>query len=106
MMNGTLSQKVNVTHCDDDTLELVGTRMFFGVFASLAVTEDADTASIPIAQSPLGFLALLSVTPYGTMDARLLVRWFFPSTGCSQLSLFHSLCIESHCKSQTDAKGD
>ena len=97
---------MNATLCH--TVELVGTRMLFGVFACLTVTvtEDADTASIPIAQSPLGFLALLSVTPYGTMDARLLVRWFFPSTGCSQLSLFHSLCIESHCKSQTDAKGD
>ena len=78
MMNDTLSQKVNVTPCDDDTSELVGTRMFFGVFASLAVTEDADTASIPIAQSPLGFLALpLSVH----MDACSLVRWFFPSQG-------------------------
>ena len=73
-MNDTLSQKVNVTPRDDDTSELVGTRMFFGVFASLAVTEDADTASIPIAQSPLGFLALpLSDRPSIWMLARLSV---------------------------------
>ena len=94
-MNDTLSQKMmNVTPCDDDTSELVGTRMFFGVFASLAVTEDADTASIPIAQSPLGFLALpLSVRPSVHMDACSLVRWFFPSQGVRVGSLIslHSL---------------
>ena len=91
----------------DDTSELVGTRMFFGVFASLAVsvTEDADTASIPIAQSPLGFLALLFVRPSIWMLARLSVG-FSPRRVFGLDLYFLYIHYESPCKSQTDAKGN
>ena len=61
-------------------MRLVGTRMFFGVFASL--TEDADTAAF---QS-------LNHRIFGTA-VHMLARWFFPSQGVRLLlsESLHSL---------------